>query len=288
MIEKVPFGQTGHVSTRTLFGAAALWDVTPEESERTLDVLLEYGVNHIDAAASYGNAEVNLGPWMKRHRQDFFLATKTDKRTYQEAREELHRSLERIGTDHVDLWQMHGLVDPEEWETAMGPGGALEAFIEAQEQGLVRFLGVTGHGVTAPAMHIRSLERFDFDSVLLPYNYPMMQNSQYAADFRTLYEMCQERNVAVQTIKSLARGPWGEKPQTRACWYEPLEEQADVDRAVHYVLNRPGLFLNTLADIHILPKVLDAASRFQGRGAGPSDEEMETMARNLEMEPLFV
>jgi predicted aldo/keto reductase-like oxidoreductase len=253
-----------------------------------LDVLLAHGVNHIDAAASYGNAEVNLGPWMKRHRQDFFLATKTDKRTYPEAREELHRSLERMGTDHVDLWQMHCLVDPEEWETAMGPGGALEAFVEAREQGLVRFLGVTGHGVTAAAMHIRSLERFDFDSVLLPYNCPLMQNPQYAADFKALYKMCQERNVAVQTIKSLARGPWGEKPQTRACWYEPLEEQADIDRAVHYVLNRPGLFLNTLADIHILPKVLDAASRFPGQGAGPSDEEMETMARNLEMKPLFV
>lgn len=288
MIEKVPFGQTGHVSIRTLFGAAALWDVTQGESERTLDVLLAHGVNHIDAAASYGNAEVNLGPWMKRHRQDFFLATKTDKRTYREARDELHRSLERMGTDHVDLWQMHCLVDPEEWKTAMGPGGALEAFVEAREQGLVRFLGMTGHGVTAAAMHIRSLERFDFDSVLLPYNYPLMQNPQYAADFKALYKMCQERNVAVQTIKSLTRGPWGEKPQTRACWYEPLEEQADIDRAVHYVLNRPGLFLNTLADIHILPKVLDAASRFPGQGAGPSDEEMETMARNLEMKPLFV
>jgi aryl-alcohol dehydrogenase-like predicted oxidoreductase len=288
MIEKIPFGQTGHVSTRTLFGAAALWDVTPEESERTLDVLLEYGVNHIDVAASYGNAEVNLGPWMRRHRQDFFLATKTDKRTYQEAKDELHRSLKRMSTDHVDLWQMHYLVDPEEWETAMGPEGALEAFVEAREQGLVRFLGVTGHGVTIAAIHMRSLERFDFDSVLLPYNYPMMQNSQYAADFKALYEMCQERSVAMQTIKSLARGPWGDKPHTRTCWYEPLEEQADIDRAVHYVLNRPGLFLNTLSDIDSLPKVLDAASRFQGQGAGPSDETMQTMAGNLEMEPLFV
>jgi aryl-alcohol dehydrogenase-like predicted oxidoreductase len=288
MIEKMPFGQTGHVSTRTLFGAAALWDVTQDQSERTLDVLLEYGVNHIDVAASYGNAEVNLGPWMKRHRQDFFLATKTDKRSYQEAKEELHRSLERLSTDHVDLWQMHCLVDPEEWETAMGSGGALEAFVEAREQGLVRFLGVTGHGVTIAATHMRSLGRFDFDSVLLPYNYPMMQNPQYAADFRALHEMCQERNVAMQAIKSLARGPWGDKPKTRTCWYEPLEEQADIDRAVHYVLNRPGLFLNTLSDIDILPKVLDAASRFRGQGAGPSDEEMETMARDSEMEPLFV
>jgi predicted aldo/keto reductase-like oxidoreductase len=286
MIEKAPFGQTGHMSTRTLFGAAALWDVTPEESDRTLNVLLECGVNHIDTAASYGNAEVNLGPWLERHRQNFFLATKSDKRTYQEAQEELHRSLERMRTDYVDLWQIHCLIDLEEWETAMGAGGALEAFIEAREQGLVRFLGITGHDLIAPAMLKRSLERFDFDSVLLVYNYPMMQNSQYAADFEALYKLCQERNVAMQTIKSLCRGPWGDKPHTRACWYEPLEEQADIDRAVHYVLSRPGLFLNTLADINILPRVLDAASRFQE--TGPSDEEMQTMVKNLGMEPLFV
>ena len=285
MIKKAPFGQTGHMSTRTLFGAAALWEVTPEESERTLNLLFEYGINHIDTAASYGNAEVTLGPWLERHRQKFFLATKSDKRTYQEAKEELHRSLERMRTDHVDLWQMHCLIDEEGWETAMGPGGALEAFVEAQEQGLVRFLGVTAHDLIAPAILKRSLERFDFDSVLLVYNYPMMQNPQYAADFEALYKLCQERNVAMQAIKSVCRGPWGDKPHTRACWYEPLEEQADIDRAVHYVLSRPGLFLNTLADINILPKVLDAASRFQE--AGPSDEEMQVMAKNLGMEPLF-
>jgi predicted aldo/keto reductase-like oxidoreductase len=285
MIEKIPFGQTGHISTRILFGAAALWDVTPEESERTLNLLFEYGINHIDTAASYGKAEVTLGPWLERHRQEFFLATKSDKRTYQEAREELHRSLERMRTDHIDLWQMHCLIDEEGWETAMGSGGALEAFIEAREQELVCFLGVTAHDLIAPAILKRSLERFDFDSVLLVYNYPMMQNPQYAADFEALYKLCQERNVAMQTIKSLCRGPWGDKPQTRGCWYEPLEEQADIDRAVHYVLSRPGLFLNSLGDINILPRVLNAASRFQE--AGPSDEEMQVMAENLEMAPLF-
>ena len=223
---------------------------------------------------------------MDRHRQDFFLATKTDKRTYQEAKEELHRSLERLRVDYVDLWQMHFLIEPKDWETAMGPGGALEAFIEAREQGLVRFLGVTGHDVTVAAMHKRSLERFDFDSVLLPYNYPMMQNPQYAADFEALYKLCQERNVAVQAIKTLARGPWGDKAKARACWYEPLEEQADIDRAVHYALNRPGVFLNTVGDIDVMPRVLDAASRFQK--SGPSDEEMQMLVDELEIEPLFV
>jgi predicted aldo/keto reductase-like oxidoreductase len=166
----------------------------------------------------------------------------------------------------------------------MGPGGALEAFIEARDQGLVRFLGVTGHGWNVAEMHMKSLERFDFDTVLLPYNYVMTQHAQYAADFEALVAMCQERNVAVQTIKSIARGPWGDKPRTRNTWYEPLEEQADIDRAVNFVLSRPELFLNTTGDIHVLPRVLDAASRFQ---AAPSEEELQTAATALEMAPIF-
>jgi aryl-alcohol dehydrogenase-like predicted oxidoreductase len=284
MIEKQPFGRTGHLSTRTLFGAAALWSVTQAEADRTLDLLLEYGVSHIDTAASYGDSELRIGPWMKRHRQNFFLATKTEQRTYQGALDELHRSLERLRVDYVDLWQMHVLVDPQDWETAMGPGGALEAFVEAREQGLVRFLGVTGHGVTVAAMHKRSLERFDFDSVLLPYNYVMMQNPQYAADFEALVAMCRERNVAVQAIKTLCRRPWGDQPQTRNTWYQPLEDQADIDRAVHWALGEPGVFLNTAGDIHLLPRILDAASRFEER---PSDEAMDAMVAEQEMAPLF-
>ncbi len=286
MIAKKMFGRTGHMSTRTLFGAAALSQVTQEEADRTLEVLLKYGVNHIDTAASYGDAELRIGPWMERYRDQFFLATKTEKRTYQEARDQIRRSLERLRVDSLDLIQLHNLVDPEEWEIAMGPGGALEAAIEAREEGLVRFIGVTGHGVTAPAMHKRSLERFDFDSVLLPLNYPMMQNPQYAADFEALLALCRERNVAVQTIKSIARGPWGDKPRTRSTWYEPLEDQEDIDKAVHWVLSHPDVFLNTVGDINLLPKVLDAADRFDGQA--PSDEEMKALVSKDAMEPLFV
>ena len=286
MIEKLPFGRTGHMSTRTLFGAAALGAVTQKEADETLDVLLKWGVNHIDTAASYGDAELRIGPWMKEHRQDFFLATKTEQRTKKEALEELQRSLERLRVDHVDLWQIHAIIEPEPLETALGPGGALEAFVEAREQGLVRFLGITGHGTQIAKLHIRALEHFDFDSVLLPYNYPMMQNPQYAANFEKLYQMCRERNTAVQTIKSLAVGPWGDKPKTHACWYEPVEDQADIDRAVNYVFSKPGVFLNTVGDIPLLPKVLDAASRYQQ--TEPSAEEMQAMAENVGMEPLFV
>jgi aryl-alcohol dehydrogenase-like predicted oxidoreductase len=285
MIEKIPFGRTGHLSTRTLFGAAALSKVTQAEADKTLELLLEYGVNHIDTAVMYGEAELRIGPWMEDHRGDFFLATKTEERTYQGAWDELQGSLERLHTDYVDLWQMHVLINPEEWEIAMGPGGALEAFIEAREKGLVRHLGVTGHEVRVAAMHLRSLERFDFDSVLLPLNYPMMQNPDYAADFEALVSLCQERNVAVQTIKSITRGTWGDKPQTAATWYEPLIDQDAIDLAVHWVLGHPDVFLNTVGDIHLLPKVLDAASRFKGR---PSDGEMEQAVSELGLTPFFV
>jgi aryl-alcohol dehydrogenase-like predicted oxidoreductase len=285
MIEQQSFGRTGHASTRTLFGAAALGKVSQDEADRTLDLLLSHGVNHIDTAASYGDSELRIGPWMSRHRNTFFLATKTGERTYQAARDQIHRSLDRLRVDKVDLIQLHNLVDPQEWEVAMGPGGALEAAIEARDQGLVRFIGVTGHGITIAAMHRRSLERFDFDSVLLPFSYILMQNPAYAADFEALMEICRARNVAVQTIKSIVRAPWGERKHTTATWYEPLASQADIDKAVHWVLGRPGVFLNTVGDIHVLPRVLDAAERFEAR---PSDEQMEAVMAEREMAPLFV
>ncbi|MCX7782242.1 MAG: aldo/keto reductase [Meiothermus sp.] len=284
MIATRAFGRTGHLSTRTVFGAASLGKVRQAEADGVLELLLRYGVNHIDTAASYGDAELRIGPWMSHHRKHFFLASKTGERQYKEARDQIHRSLERLQVDKLDLIQLHNLVDPEEWETAMGPGGALEAVIEAKQQGLVRFIGVTGHGLTVAARHLQSLKRFDFDSVLLPYSYVLMQNAQYAADFEALMALCQQRNVAVQTIKSITRRPWIERPQTQATWYEALTDQDDIDRAVHWVLARPEVFLCTVGDIHLLPKVLDAASRYSTR---PSDAEMETMLQQKAMAPLF-
>ena len=284
MIATQVFGRTGHQSTRALFGAAAFARVTQDEADRVLEVLLSYGVNHIDVAASYGEAELRVGPWMREHRKDFFLATKTEKRTYQEAKEELHRSLERLKVDMIDLWQMHVLVKPEEWEIAMGAGGALEAFIEAREQGLVRFLGVTGHGLITPNIHYHSLERFDFDSVLLPYNFALMQDPEYHSSFDKLQAICKERNVAVQTIKTICRCPWGDRVPTRATWYEPLEAQDAIDHAVHWALGNPQVFINTLADIHLLPNVLDAASRFEAR---PADDVMLRDVEEYDIASLF-
>ncbi|HKX02049.1 MAG TPA: aldo/keto reductase [Methylomirabilota bacterium] len=284
MIERRPFGRTGHQSTVTLFGAAALARVSQDEADRALEVLLRHGVNHIDTAARYGDSELRIGPWMARHRKDFFLATKTGSRSAREAREDVHRSLERLRVDSVDLIQMHSLGHPDDWDQAMGPDGALEALVEAKAQGLVRAIGVTGHGWTIAAMHRRSLARFEFDSILLPYNFFMMQNERYREAFEQVTAICRERNVAVQTIKGIARGPWAAAERTHATWYQPLERPDDIDRAVHWVLGRPGIFLNTAGDLGLLPKVLDAASRFTRR---PSDEEMTALHDGTRMSSLF-
>jgi aryl-alcohol dehydrogenase-like predicted oxidoreductase len=272
------------MSTVAIFGAAALMRGGQKDADRALEILMKHGVNHIDTAPRYGDAEIFIGSWMKNHRRDFFLATKTSKRTYPEALEEIHRSLDRLKTDQVDLVQFHSLAHPDEWERALGPGGALEAAIEAREKGLVRFIGVTGHGWTIAAMHKRSLQRFDFDAVLMPYNFVMHMNERYRNEFEEVVRICKERGAAVQTIKSIARGPWGITLQNRNAWYQPLEDQGDIDRAVHWVLGRGDVFLNTVGDVDLLSKVLEAASRFQNR---PAVEEMEELVRRNKMSSLF-
>jgi aryl-alcohol dehydrogenase-like predicted oxidoreductase len=284
VIAKAPFGKTGHESTRTIFGAAALGSVTQKVADRTLELVAERGVNHIDTAASYGDSELRLAPWLAKNRDSVFLATKTGKRNRKEAREEIRRSVDRLGVDHVDLLQLHNLVDVIEWETALREGGALEAAVEARDEGLVRFIGVTGHGLTVPTMHRRSLERFPFDSVLLPYSYVQMQDERYASELEALAVTCAERGVAVQTIKAVSLAPWDGREQTANTWYEPLREQYDIDVAVHWVLGRPEVFLNTVGDVTLLPKVLDAAERFEAR---PSDTVMDDLVARRTLVPLF-
>jgi aryl-alcohol dehydrogenase-like predicted oxidoreductase len=285
MIALENFGRTKHRSSRVIFGAASLSSVTQAVADRTLEVLLQHGINHIDVAASYGDAELRVKPWLQRDPGRFFVATKTGARSAKGAREDLHRSLDRLGVDHVDLWQLHNLADPIEWDSALSPGGAIEAAVEAREQGLVRWIGVTGHGSQIAANHRRSLDRFDFDSVLLPYNFVTMRSPYYAENFEALFATCQERGTAVQTIKSIALRPWLGRTRTRTTWYEPLETQADIDLSVWWVLGRPGLFLNTVGDVDLLPLVLDAAARFEKR---PSDSEMSTLVERSKAEPLFV
>jgi aryl-alcohol dehydrogenase-like predicted oxidoreductase len=285
VIETAPFGATGHDSSRVIFGAAALGSVSKGDADRALDVLLEHGINHIDVAAGYGDAELRIASWLRRNPGTFFLATKTGERTYRGAREGIRRSLDRLGVERIDSIQLHNLVDVIEWDTALSADGALEAAIEAREEGLVRFIGVTGHGLSVPEMHRRSLERFPFDSVLAPYNYVQMQDQRYAETFEALAAVCAERKVALQTIKSLARRRWDGREHTAATWYEPLREPADIDLAVHWVLGRPDAFLLTTGDLEILPRLLEAAQRFQRR---PSDEQMADLAARAGATPLFV
>ena len=285
MIERKPFGATGHDSSRVIFGAAALGNVSKADADRALELLLEHGVNHIDVAASYGDAELRIATWLRQHPDTFFVATKTGERTYRGAREQIRRSLERLGVDRIDSIQLHNLVDVIEWDTALSANGALEAAIEARDEGLVRFIGVTGHGLSVPEMHRRSLERFPFDSVLLPYNYVQMQDPRYAEKFEALAAVCAERNVALQTIKSLAHRRWEGREKTASTWYEPLREQSDIDLAVHWVLGRPDAFLLTTGDVEVLPRLLDAAERFERR---PTEEDMAGLADRREISPLFV
>jgi aryl-alcohol dehydrogenase-like predicted oxidoreductase len=286
VIPTLAFGRTGHRSSRTIFGAAALWNASPEQSARTLDQLLARGVNHIDVANSYGRAELRVGESMRRLRGRFFLATKTGKRDYAGAWRHLERSLERLQTDQIDLIQLHNLVDEPGWQMAFSHDGALRALYEARERGLVRFIGVTGHGTRVPAMHLRSLARFPFDSVLAPYNPSMLSQPDYAADFEALYTECQRRGVALQTIKAVAARRWqpGEV-RTHNTWYRPLSDPGDVARAVHWALARPGVFVNTASDLAILDLTLDAAERFESEPA--EDDIHEAWARSG-VEPLFV
>jgi len=285
MIETAPFGRTGHESTRVLFGAAALGSMAQERADAVLELLLEFGVNHIDTAEGYGDSELRIGPWMERHRGRFFLATKTRHRDGETARADLERSLERLRTDRLDLIQLHNLVQEDDWQRAFAPGGAVEALARARDEGLVRHLGVTGHGTRAPELHRRSLERFDFASVLAPCNWTMLQDAQYAREFEALVALCRERGVAVQTIKSIARRRWDGPPERAYSWYEPLHDPEAIRRAVHFVLARPGLFLNTSSDARLLRTTLEAASE---PAAAPADAQMRADAAAHGITPLFV
>jgi len=284
-IEKQRFGRTGHISSSVIFGGAALAKSDQDEADRVLDLLFEFDINHIDTAAAYEDSELRIGPWMKKHRKTFFLATKTRERTYPRAREQIRASLDRLCTDHLDMIQLHALIHPDEWEQALSAGGALEAAIEAREEGLVRFIGVTGHGWNVAAMHKRSLQRFNFDSVLMPWNYFASQHQTYATDFFKTWQICRERDIAVQTIKSIARGPWAAGAvKSYKTWYEPLEIEEDISQAIGWTLSHQGLFLNSAGDVKLLPAFLRAASQNQQK---PEDAEMEQLSEKMGLASIF-
>ena len=285
MVDTAPFGRTGHDSTRVIFGGAALGSMRQDRADEVLAVLLERGVNHLDTAASYGDSELRIGPWMAEHRDRFFLATKTGERTGDAARAGLERSLERLQVDHVDLIQLHNLVEDDEWDVAHGPGGVVDAMATAREEGLVRNIGVTGHGTRIAGMHLRSLERYPFDSVLLPYSFVAVQDEAYRDDLESLLALCAERQVAVQTIKSIARRRWPEDHAgPRYSWYEPIVDAGAAGRAVRWVLANPQVFLNTSSDARMLRTILDAADSGE---ATPTEDQLRADVADQGVEPLF-
>lgn len=278
------FGRTGHTSSRMIFGAAALWSMDQDEADETIELIRAGGINHIDTAASYGDSELRLAPFLADHRADVFLATKTEARSGSAARAELERSFERLGVAEVDLIQLHNLVDEVEWAQAIGPGGALEAMVQARDEGLVKWIGVTGHGITVCDMHVRSLDEFDFDSVLFPFNPTLMSNPAYAASATELRARCADRNIAVQAIKSIAVGRWApDHAGPRHSWYEPLTDRGAIGRAVGYVLADGQMFLNTTSDATMLPALLDFADEFPE----PTEAEIAADVERFGMTALF-
>ncbi|MDH3298873.1 MAG: aldo/keto reductase [Acidimicrobiia bacterium] len=282
-----PFGSTSHLSSRVIFGAAALGSMNQDRADETLRMALDAGVNHIDTAADYGDSELRLAPFLAENRSRVFLATKTGDRSGPEARASLERSLERMGVEQVDLIQLHNLVEEDEWQTAFAAGGALEALVAARDEGLCRFIGVTGHGTRICAMHLRSLAEFPFDSVLFPYNSSMLSIDQYRSDCEQLRALCADRNVAVQTIKSIARRRWTDDSEPHYSWYEPLTDPAAIERAVRFVLDEEDLFLNTTSDARLHRLVYDAAGSWARNPGAPTSEELAADTDDFGIIPLF-
>ena len=289
MIERAEFGRTGQLSSRVVFGAAALWRMPQDKADEVLADLRAFGVNHLDTAADYGDSELRLAPWLAAHPGEFFVATKTGARTGPGAREGLERSLERLGVGQVDLVQLHNLVEPDEWAAAFGPGGAVEALFAARDEGLARFVGVTGHGLRAASTHRRSLERAEFASVLLPYNHVLLADDGYRRDVDALLEVCDDRGVAVQTIKAVARRRWPEGYDgPRFSWYEPLAPGPELERAVAFVLaGEARLFLNTSSDVRLLRPCLEAAAAATAGAATTDPAALALDAAALGITPIF-
>jgi len=281
------FGRTNHASTIIIFGTAALGKVSQAEADRAMELMMAHGVNHIDIAPSYGEAELRLGPWMKKHRDQFFLGCKTTERTKRGAWDELRRSLDRLHTDHFDLYQIHSLRSIEDADVALGAGGAIEALLEAKAQGLTRFLGITGHGLHIAATHLHALEKFDFDSVLFPLNPVMWANETYRADTERLLATIHARDLGAMVIKTWCKNPWGEREHAYHTWYEPFDDAPTQDEALRFALSHTGVTgLCSAGDVRLLENILNAAEKFSAMSEVEQTE--TTRAFSQEYAPLFV
>jgi len=278
------FGRTGHMSTIAIFGAAAFWEISQADADKVMEQVIEAGINHIDIAPSYGQAEERVGPWMPRERQRFFLGCKTMERTKQGAWDEMQRSLKLLQTETFDLYQCHAITTMEELDAITMKGGALEAFVEARQHGLTKFIGITGHGVNAPQIYLEALRRFDFDSVLFPLNFVQMAIPEFRKNAEELIATCKAKDVGTMIIKTITKAPWGERPHTANTWYEPFDQMDEIQHAVNFGLSYDVTGLCTAGDTRILPMVLEACKNFT-RLNETQREEMIQSAKQYE--PLF-
>ena len=279
------FGRTNHQSTLIIFGAAALGDVTQAEADKAMELAIAHGVNHIDIAPSYGQAELRVGPWMKKHRDRFFLGCKTQERTRQGAWDELRRSLDRLQTDHFDLYQLHSLKSRDDADSALGTGGAIEAMREAKAQGLTQYLGITGHGLHIADTHAHALAKFDFDSVLFPINPVLWANETYRGDAERLLDLVRTRDLGCMVIKAWSKGPWGERKHTYQTWYEPIDDAPTQAEVTLFALSQPGVSgLCSAGDTRLLPNFLAAAEQFTPMR---ESEQAALITRSAQLEPLF-
>lgn len=261
-MEKRRLGRTNHMSTVAIFGGFSLYHADQKQADKLMQQVLEAGINHIDVAPSYGNAEKCLGPWMEKMRDRFFLGCKTWKRDYNAAKAELNESLERLQTDYLDLYQLHAITNIDELDVVTGPEGALQALIEARDEGLTKYIGITGHGNYTPRVFLEALERFDFDTVMLPINYIQYSIPEYHHTAETLLQVCLNRDVGVIAIKAVAKSPWEEQEPCYNTWYEPFSERAKIQEAVNFVLSQPVTGLCPPGEGSLLPELIHACENF--------------------------
>jgi predicted aldo/keto reductase-like oxidoreductase len=283
-MQKRKFGRTGHMSTIVIFGAFAVGLLGQEEADAVMELVLVRGINHIDVAPSYADAELRLGTWLEKYRERFFLGCKTQLRGKEEAREELHGSLERLRVDRFDLFQLHAVATMEDLEACFAPGGSLEAIVQARDEGLTDYLGITSHGLEAPKVLIEALNRFDFDSLLFTLNFQMWADEDYRRDVSKLLQIADERDIGTMVIKTWAQGPWGDQKPRYHTWYEPFDDSQMIEQALRFNLSQPITGVISAGDARLLPMILDAAARFQ-----PMDdaEQAALLATAGDYEPLF-
>jgi len=274
-------GKTGHMSSVLTFGGAALWNANQAVADEAIETAVSQGVNHFDVSPSYGQAEARLGSWMEKHHKEVFLACKTRERGKTGTWESIKRSLETLRVDYFDLYQFHGVDDLETLSMVLSPGGALEAVLEAKQQGIIRHIGITGH---KPFVHVEALNRFDFDTVLFPLNRVLMAHRNDFNDFTPLVQICRKKDVGTIVIKAVTKRPWTSNLHSYQTWYEPFDKQADIDKSLWYALSQDITTAAMPSDLRLWPMLIDATQRFK-----PLDsiQQQETIHQVRRYKPLF-